>query len=297
MAPHCSRRRAVVPFIPFILQLLLIHEVRCFSTPSAHQGGSLPTLPNIRAAVIVPGFLTGKDDFVPLATSLNNIGIPTVVVPMPRWHWLPCLGGRSMRPMLERIDFTVRHLAGVAANLGDFERTTAEGLAKSVEDAAMAEYGMGPPELFQTQGVGRGGDDNNKSKRSDPQLLIPKISYNLNDVYRDFRNNPGGVLEVGGSAEVEQYPLWNPLGSFPAAPEPMGKVALIESFSTLFKKNLITEITALGNGHIKRSTLIYAFMEKHGIDEDHWDTVAQIHNRVTTKYFRKNNIKISGKTS
>ena len=42
-----------------------------------------------------------------------------------------------MRPMLERIDFTVRHLAGVAANLGDFERTTAEGLEKSVEDAAM----------------------------------------------------------------------------------------------------------------------------------------------------------------
>lgn len=76
-----------------------------------------------------------------------------------------------------------------------------------------------------------------------------------------------------------------------------GKVALIESFSTLFKKNLITEITALGNGHVKRAKLIYAFMEKHGIDEDHWDTVAQIHNRVTTKYFRKNNIKISGKTS
>lgn len=80
-----------------------------YATPS-HQGGALPQLPDIRAAVIVPGFLTGKDDFLPLAQSLCNIGIPAVVVPMPNWHWLPCLGGRSMRPMLERIDFTVRHL-------------------------------------------------------------------------------------------------------------------------------------------------------------------------------------------
>ncbi|EED93028.1 hypothetical protein THAPSDRAFT_262296, partial [Thalassiosira pseudonana CCMP1335] len=67
--------------------------------------------------VIVPGFLTGRDEFIPLAESLTAKGIPTVVVPMPNWHWLPCLGGRSMRPMLERIDFTVRHLAGVAGNL------------------------------------------------------------------------------------------------------------------------------------------------------------------------------------
>jgi len=71
-----------------------------------------------------------------------------------------------------------------------------------------------------------------------------------------------------------------------------GKNALIESFSTLFKKNLITEITALKNGQVKRATLIYIFMEKHGIDEEHWDTIAQIHNRMTVKYFRQKNIKI-----
>jgi len=96
-----------------------------------------------------------------------------------------------MRPMLDRIDFTVRHLAAVAGDLGDFEMTTSEALEKSLEDA------------------------------------IPDISYNAFDCFQDFRNNPGGVLEVGGSAEVDRYPLWIPKGSFPSANEPTGKVALI----------------------------------------------------------------------
>jgi len=65
---------------------------------------------NVAAAVIVPGFLTGADEFGPLCESLTKRGIPTVVVPMPNWHWLPCLGGRSARPILERIEFTVQHL-------------------------------------------------------------------------------------------------------------------------------------------------------------------------------------------
>ena len=111
-----------------------------------------------------------------------------------------------MRPMLERIDFTVRHLAAVAGDLGDFERTTTGNeLEKTLEDMVMRQ--------------------NNKA--SDPQILIPNFSYNLIDCYQDFRNNPGGVLQVGGSAEVDQYPLWIPKGSFPSAPPPMGKVALI----------------------------------------------------------------------
>lgn len=183
------------------------------ATPS-HQGGSLPALPDIRAAVIVPGFLTGKDEFVPLANSLNNMGIPTVVVPMPNWHWLPCLGGRSMRPMLERIDFTVRHLAAVAGSLGDFERTTTEGLEKSLEDAMATKSDSDDVTVM-------------RNEKSDPQLVIPKFQYNILDLYADFRNNPGGVLQVGGTAEVDQYPLWNPKGSFPTAPEPQGRVALI----------------------------------------------------------------------
>ena len=86
--------------------LLLVFSIAAF------DGGTHSTtaLPELRCAVIVPGFLSGKSDFAPLAKELSDRGIPTVVVPMPVWHWLPCLGGRSMRPMLERIDHTVRHL-------------------------------------------------------------------------------------------------------------------------------------------------------------------------------------------
>jgi len=118
---------------------------------------------NINAAVIVPGFLTGADEFQPLCEKLTDMGIPTVAVPMPNWHWLPCLGGRSMRPILERVDFTVKHLI---ANDGDITK-------------------------------------------------IPKYDYSFLDVWMDFMKNPGGVLEVGGSAKVDEYPLYDPAGKFP----------------------------------------------------------------------------------
>jgi triacylglycerol esterase/lipase EstA (alpha/beta hydrolase family) len=217
---------AMLAFIWFVLGFLQANglaNTRTISTTntcartkltatSSHQGGSLPSLPNIKAAVIVPGFLTGKDEFLPLAKSLTSKGIPTVVVPMPNWHWLPCLGGRSMRPMLERIDFTVRHLAAVAGNLSDFDKATLDSLD---ENKFTQKDGLIVPKedaIIQT--------DN-------PQLLIPDYDYNIFDLYQDFRNNPGGVLKVGGSVHVEDYPLWDPKGTFMKAPEPMGKVALI----------------------------------------------------------------------
>ncbi|KAL7515278.1 hypothetical protein ACHAXN_012812 [Cyclotella atomus] len=217
---------AMLAFIWFVLGFLQANglaNTRTISTTntcprtkltatSSHQGGSLPSLPNIKAAVIVPGFLTGKDEFLPLAKSLTSKGIPTVVVPMPNWHWLPCLGGRSMRPMLERIDFTVRHLTAVAGNLSDFDKATLDSLD---ENKFTQKDGLIVPKedaIIQT--------DN-------PQLLIPDYDYNIFDLYQDFRNNPGGVLKVGGSVHVEDYPLWDPKGTFMKAPEPMGKVALI----------------------------------------------------------------------
>lgn len=72
-----------------------------------------------------------------------------------------------------------------------------------------------------------------------------------------------------------------------------GKDALLESFCTLFDKNLWTEVSALENGHVKRKKLIYAFMEKHGIAIDHWDTVAQRFHRLNQKYKFNNNIKVA----
>jgi len=73
-----------------------------------------PQLPRVKAAVIVPGFLSDESDFAPLAKALTLRGIPTVVAPMKLWHWLPVIGGRSVRPVLERIDHAVRHVAAQA---------------------------------------------------------------------------------------------------------------------------------------------------------------------------------------
>ena len=56
------------------------------------------------AAVIVPGFLEGAGEFVGIAKALRKRGIPATVAPIHRWHWIPCLGGRSVRPILARID-------------------------------------------------------------------------------------------------------------------------------------------------------------------------------------------------
>lgn len=60
-----------------------------------------------RVAVIVPGLLYGSDSMEQLAADMTSAGYPAVVAPLNWWHWLPCLGGRSMRPILERIDYAV----------------------------------------------------------------------------------------------------------------------------------------------------------------------------------------------
>lgn len=180
--------------------------------PAFGNDWNVPFLPDICAAVIIPGFLTGKDDFVSMANSLNSMGIPTVVVPMPTWHWLPCLGGRSIRPMLERIDFTVRHLAAVAGNLGDYGILTTEGLQKTLDGTVLKTN----DDCLLERG--------NERQQKDPQLLIPNFSYSLMDCYNDCLNNPGGPV---GSADLDELHSWNPKGSFPTAPPPMGKVALI----------------------------------------------------------------------
>ena len=74
------------------------------------------------------------------------------------------MGGRSARPILERIDHTVRHLS---ANGGDVSS-------------------------------------------------VPKyFDYSIMDCIKDFKDNPGGVLAVGGSAEVDEYPKGvSPRGEF-----------------------------------------------------------------------------------
>jgi triacylglycerol esterase/lipase EstA (alpha/beta hydrolase family) len=59
-------------------------------------------------SVILPGYLAGASDYLDLAKTLNAQGFPTVVVPLQWWEWLPTVGGRSIAPILERLDATVK---------------------------------------------------------------------------------------------------------------------------------------------------------------------------------------------
>ena len=72
-----------------------------------------------------------------------------------------------------------------------------------------------------------------------------------------------------------------------------GKKAIEESFRTLLIRNLVEEVGAIENCNVTIATLIYMWMEKHGIDEKHWDTVSQIYYRLRKKYFEEKGIKIA----
>lgn len=64
---------------------------------------SLPT-------VILPGFFAGALDYLALAESLQHLGFPTVVVPLRVRDWVPTVGGRSMVPILLKLDKTVKQV-------------------------------------------------------------------------------------------------------------------------------------------------------------------------------------------
>ena len=71
-----------------------------------------------------------------------------------------------------------------------------------------------------------------------------------------------------------------------------GKNAVIESFRTLFVKNMMEEVGSLDKGNVKIVTLIYMFMEKHGINEEHWYVISQIYYRLRKRYFEEKGIKV-----
>ena len=60
--------------------------------------------------VILPGYLAGAIEYRDLEQALDDRGIPTVTVPL-RWQdWVPTIGGRSVTPVLRRIDATVKQM-------------------------------------------------------------------------------------------------------------------------------------------------------------------------------------------
>jgi triacylglycerol esterase/lipase EstA (alpha/beta hydrolase family) len=62
---------------------------------------SLPT-------VILPGYFARAREYQELENSLKQQGIPTVTVPLRKRDWLPTLGGRSVVPIIQQIDRTVK---------------------------------------------------------------------------------------------------------------------------------------------------------------------------------------------
>lgn len=77
------------------------------------EGSMASPLPPLKAAVIIPGFLSDARDFSDLAALLTARGLPTAVAPMSLTDWVPVIGGRSVRPVLDRIDLAVRHVAAM----------------------------------------------------------------------------------------------------------------------------------------------------------------------------------------
>lgn len=58
--------------------------------------------------VILPGYFASALEYQNLEQSLQASGYPAVTVPLSQRDWFPTLGGRSMVPILRKIDQTVK---------------------------------------------------------------------------------------------------------------------------------------------------------------------------------------------
>lgn len=60
--------------------------------------------------VILPGYLEGAIAYRQLEQSLNQMGLPTVTVPLVRRDWFATLGGRPVTPILLQLHRTVKQV-------------------------------------------------------------------------------------------------------------------------------------------------------------------------------------------
>ncbi len=60
--------------------------------------------------VIVPGYLESAIAYRQIEQSLQQLGFPTVTVPLRRRDWIPTLGGRPVTPILQQLDRTVNQI-------------------------------------------------------------------------------------------------------------------------------------------------------------------------------------------
>ncbi|KAH7434509.1 hypothetical protein KP509_06G020700 [Ceratopteris richardii] len=57
--------------------------------------------------VIVPGWFSGCSQYYAMASYLRSKGLTALTVPLKWFNWIPSLGGRSVRPILDRISATI----------------------------------------------------------------------------------------------------------------------------------------------------------------------------------------------
>ena len=57
--------------------------------------------------IILAGYLAGATDYIPIAKKLQSKNLSATVVPLKWTYWIPTVGGRSIAPILEKLDQTV----------------------------------------------------------------------------------------------------------------------------------------------------------------------------------------------
>lgn len=60
--------------------------------------------------VILPGYLESAIAYRQLEQSLQQLGFPTVTVPLGRRDWISLLFGRAVTPIVELLDRTVKNI-------------------------------------------------------------------------------------------------------------------------------------------------------------------------------------------
>lgn len=85
-----------------------VAQKRKIATARQQQPSSL-RVKKAPALVIVPGWLSESSQYDDMASYISSKGFKTLIVPLKWYNWIPSLGGRSVRPILDRIDATIAH--------------------------------------------------------------------------------------------------------------------------------------------------------------------------------------------
>lgn len=114
---------------------------------------------------------------------------------------------------------------------------------------------------------------------------LPRDSVESRLVKRMLDKEPSDVPDLSGnlrlkipmSKEKDPRSGWTYLS-------PCAKRCLQESLYTIFLQNLWSELGDLQNVNCELTSLIYAWLEKHGIDESQWETIRQKYYRLRKLY-------------